>query len=248
MSRRVKDMILISAGLVFLSLALNFVHWIIYRDLKYITHYFLLHLSFLPIHALVIGLIIEELVSYRENAHRQRKLNLFLGIFFRQIGTDFLIRIADMLDNRKEFDELIVVGEDWKARRFRKARNEVKHFTPRMKASGEDIIDLMELLKSHEEQIMSMTRNPLVLEFETLHGSLMSLFHLTEEMHFRQPLYRLEQSEVNHLARDAGKSLTQLAVLWLFYMEHLKDTHPSLFQCRTGVCTMIQPYLLEDRE
>ncbi len=245
--RKAKDLLPIALALVALSVAMYFAHWLIYRDLKYLTSYFFLHLSFLPIHALVLGLIIEQMVSHHAKQDLRRKLNLFLGVFFRQMGMEFLLQIVTMLANRQEFDALITVQENWDKRQFRRARQAVERFQPRMEATADDIIALMELLESREAEITSMTRNPLLLEFELLHPTLMSLFHLIEEMHFRQPLHRLTPEEVNHLARDAGKSLRHLAQLWLRYMEYLKATHPDLFQCRVGVCTMIQPFLLEDR-
>lgn len=241
-------MLVMAALLVALSMVMYLGHWLIYRDFDRIASYFYLHLSFLPIHALVLGIIIEEMVSFREKASRRRKLNLFLGIFFRQMGVDFLLKIADMLKNRAEFDRLIIVDQDWGHREFRRARQEIDKFHPQMQAKAEDIMSLMEQLKSHESEIMSMTRNPLLLEFERLHATLMSLFHLIEELHFRQPLHQLDPNAVNHLARDAGKSLRLLGKLWLRYMEHLKFTHPSLFNCPVGVCSMIQPFLLEDQE
>lgn len=246
--RKAKELIIIALALVAVSVVMYFGYWLIYGDLKYMVRYVFLHLSFLPIHALVLGLIIERLVTFREKRERQHKLNLFLGIFFRQMGVDFLLHLLRLLKNRQEFDELITVQQNWTKRQFSHARQEIDGFQPRVQATADDIIGLMELLKSREEEIMSMTRNPLLMEFERLHTTLMSLFHLIEEMHFRQPLHRLTADEVKHLGRDAGKSLRQLAKLWLRYLEHLKITHPSLFQCQVGVCTMIQPFLLEDRE
>ena len=244
--RRIWDKLLIALGLIGLSAAAYAAHYYFFRDLKYITNYVFLHLSFLPIHALVLGLILDELISYREKASRRRKLNLYLGIFFRQMGSEIFLSAANMAENRKDLDALMSADQSWGKARFRRAREEVAHFPVEMRADAVGLIKLLDLLREHEPEIIAQTRNPMLMEFEDLYRCLLSLFHIIEEMQYRRPVPQMAATEVAHLAKDAGKSLLQLGQLWLGYMEHLKKTHPVLFGCQVGICSMMEPLEPED--
>lgn len=244
--RRIWDKVLIALGLILLSVGAYTAHYFFFRDLKYITNYVFLHLSFLPIHALVLGLILDELISYREKASRRRKLNLYLGIFFRQMGSEIFLTAANMAENRRELEALMSADQSWNTARFRRARMEVGHFPVKMRADAVSLIKLLDLLREHEPEIFAQTRNPLLMEFEDLYRCLLSLFHIIEEIQYRRPVPQMSAPELQHLAKDAGKSLLQLSQLWLGYMEHLKKTHPVLFGCQVGICSMMEPLEPED--
>ncbi|MCA1988237.1 MAG: hypothetical protein LDL07_03695, partial [Desulfarculus sp.] len=64
----------IALGLVGLSLLLyGFSYWL-FGDLDLIRKYFMLHLAFLPVHALVLTVILEELLNFRARASRRHRL------------------------------------------------------------------------------------------------------------------------------------------------------------------------------
>ncbi len=236
----------IAVGLLILSGVMFLAFWLYTGELTYISKYFYLHLAFLPVHALVLGLILDELIQMREKIERRKRLNMFLGIFFRQMGIDIMLALMMLLENRDEFDERLLVDRAWNARRFAKARRELAGFKPRLRPDAAMLGGLLETLASRENEIITMTRNPLMLEFESLHYCLLSLFHLIEESHFRGPTGQLRPEVLRHLSQDAGKALIRLAGLWLAYLEHLKDEHPVLFGFQVGLHNSIQPMELDE--
>lgn len=244
--RKYLDKVTIAAGLLALSGLMYLGYWWFAGDLSYISHYFYLHLSFLPIHALVIGLILEELIAHREKSERFHRLNMFLGIFFRQMGIDIMLNLLLLVENRDELEREMLVDKGWKARHFRRARQRVEGLELTMRPDRGQLKILLELLAEQEQEIITMTRNPMMLEFEGLYRCLLSLFHLIEETHYRGRVTAMSEGVVRHLAQDVGKTLTLLAVLWLAYLEHLKGEHPVLFSFQVGLHNTIQPILLED--
>ncbi|MCB2228406.1 MAG: hypothetical protein KQH53_17130 [Desulfarculaceae bacterium] len=234
----------IALGLLAISAIFYLGWWGITGDLTYISKYFYLHLSFLPIHALVLGLILDELIQAREKIERRKRLNMFLGIFFRQMGLDIMLNMLTLVENREELEEGLLVDKSWKASHFRHARRDVAHLKLEMRPDREELANLLDMLADRESDIISMTRNPLMLEFESLYRCLLALFHLIEETHFRGPVDALPDSAAAHLASDAGKALTRLASLWLAYLEHLKGEHPVLFGFQVGLHNTIQPVML----
>jgi len=236
----------IALGLVILSGAFFTGFWLYTGELAYISKYFYIHLAFLPIHALVLGLILDELIQMREKIERRKRLNMFLGIFFRQMGLDFMLNMLLMVENREELEERLLVDKSWKGRHFRRARRDLAHLKLVMRPDRAELANLLDLLASREQDIIEMTRNPLMLEFESLYRCLLALFHLIEETHFRGPMDGLTEGAVKHLASDAGKAMSRLSSLWLAYLEHLKGEHPVLFGFQVGLHNTIQPMMLED--
>lgn len=234
----------IALGLLAISGVFYVGFWLYTGELAYISKYFYIHLAFLPIHALVLGLILDELIQAREKIERRKRLNMFLGIFFRQMGLDIMLNMLPLVDNRDDLEERLLVDKTWKARHFRLARRDLAHFSPKMRADREELANLLDLLAGREEDIIAMTRNPLMLEFESLYRCLLALFHLIEETQFRGPVEGLAEGAVKHLASDTGKALTRLSSLWLAYLEHLKGEHPVLFGFQVGLHNTIQPVML----
>jgi hypothetical protein len=118
-------------------------------------------------------------------------------------------------------------------------------FPVRMRPDGKILAELFQLLAEHEPDIIAQTRNPLLMEFEELYRCQLGLFHMIEETRYRRPVSQMSDTELRHLAKDAGKTLLQLAGLWLGYMEHLKENNPVLFSCQVGMCSIMEPMEME---
>ncbi len=244
--KRWLEKLAIAAGLIFFSASLYTVAYLLFHDLESIKKYVVYHIPFLPIHALVLGIIIEEILAWRGKQEQKRKLNLFLGIFFRQMGVDFYVTMAEMVQNRDQLEELIMVGKDWDRRRIRKAQAAVRHFALRMNPDPELLARVFDILTEREHEIMDMTRNPNLWEFEEFYRALVALFHLIEESRFRGREKELSPAVREHLAGDVGKALKMLLGLWLRYLEFLKGSHPVLFSFQAGVHNTVEPLMLDD--
>ncbi len=240
------EKIAIAAGLIGLSSLLYAIDYLLFRDLDSIKKYIAYHIPFLPIHALVLGILIEEILGWREKREQKRKLNLFLGIFFRQMGVDFYVAMADMVRNRDELDDVIVVDRQWDHRRFRKSQLALQDLKLEMDSDPAKLSAVFKILHERQNEIMDMTRNPNLWEFEELYRALVALFHLIEESRFRGQERQLIASVREHLAKDVGKALKMLLVLWLHYLEFLKGAHPVLFSFQAGVHNTVEPLMLDE--
>lgn len=239
------EKILIGLGLVGLSACLAWVHIVVFGKPDYIKSYFLAHLAFLPVHALVLGMAIDGLMSLREKVERRKKLSMLVGIFFRQVGLDLFAMMSYLVKNREDFDNTVMVQPEWNSRRFARARSELETTMFWIKADKAQLAELFRVLMEKEEIIIRMTTSPHLLEFENLHKALLRLFHLIEEFHFRSNLEALPPGAIDHLAHDVSRALSALSVLWLEYLEHLKRHHPVLFQSQTGIHNVINPVMFE---
>ena len=235
----------LAGGLIGLSTFLYFGVYLIDNDFTYIRKYVFYHVAFLPIHALILGLILEEILAYREKQSLHRKLNMFLGIFFRQMGVEFYIKLIELVANRDELNDIITVHPDWGHRQFKAARRALSAFQAKANPDPAALKEMFAVLATREREIMRMTRNPNLWEFERLYRCLVSLFHLLEENRFHGNLEEASPTALEHLAEDSANALILLLGLWLEYLEFLKAQHPVLFGFQVGVHSTVQPILLD---
>ena len=76
-------------------------------------------------------------------------------------------------------------------------------------------------------------QNPNLLEHDSFTDLLWAVFHLAEELAWRQDLRRLPGSDLSHLTGDIERAYTRLITEWLDYMRHLKGSYPYLFSLAT---------------
>ncbi|MHB8918870.1 MAG: hypothetical protein ACYC4H_12665, partial [Desulfocucumaceae bacterium] len=80
-----------------------------------------------------------------------------------------------------------------------------------------------------KEFLLRLLENPILLDHETFTDLLWAVFHLTEELDYRQSLSGLSLSDYLHLSEDIRRSYVLLIDQWVKYMKHLKDNYPYLF-------------------
>lgn len=235
----------IAVGLFALSALLYGFVYLFFGDAGDIVKYVAKHVAFLPIHAWVIGVAIEEIISFRERQARKRRLYMFLGTFFRQMGVDFLTVMLGLVKNREELEAIITVQPAWERRQFHKARQALAVKELDISAEPGQLKGVFDLLLAHEKDVVEMTRSPNLWDFENFYRCLMTLFHLIEETHFRGRVDSLPEGTRRHLAEDVGRSVRMLLLLWLGYLEYLKGEHPVLFKFQMGVHNTVQPLDIE---
>ncbi len=235
----------IALGLFALSALLYGFTYLAFGDADGMIKYVARHVAFLPIHAWIIGVAIEEILSFRERQTRRKRLHMFLGTFFRQMGVDILTAMLELVVNRDQLDRIITVHPNWQRREFHKARQRLAGLELEMSPQAGRLVAVFELLAANEREIIEMTRNPSLWEFDSLYRSLMALFHLIEETRFRGRVESLPEGTRQHLAHDVGQALRLLLLLWLAYLQFLKGEHPVLFKFQMGVHNTVQPVGME---
>jgi hypothetical protein len=76
--------------LVGLSVLLHLLHYAIFRDAHHIVIYLLGDLAFLPISVLFVTLVVDQVMARQEKRAMFRKLNMVIGAFFSEAGTELL--------------------------------------------------------------------------------------------------------------------------------------------------------------
>ena len=77
--------------------------------------------------------------------------------------------------------------------------------------------------------LLRLLENPNLLEHERFTELLWAVFHLVEELEYREDLANLPKTDLAHLEGDVLRVYRLLLTEYLFYLNHLKDDYPYLF-------------------
>lgn len=225
------DFIKIGIVLIVLSAALHGIHFLIFKDLHHIMVYLLGDIAFIPLEVFLVTLVIDRLLEGRERTKRMEKLNMLIGLFYRELGQEML-RACVVADAQIEvLRGQCHVTSLWGDGDYKKLDGILKKFRYNLDMEQVDLDALYLLLDSKKELMVSLVANPALLEHDTFSDLLMSISHMHEELAMRKALNSedVTRRDLDHLKTDLERAYGYLAQEWLFYMKHLKGNYPYLF-------------------
>jgi hypothetical protein len=217
-----------AAVLLVLSVGLYLIHYAIFRDAHHIFIYLVGDLAFLPLEVLLVALIIDRILSWREKQAMLGKMNMVVGVFFSEMGTRLMGELLPGFDRSRMISGL-GVKPNWTADDFRRANAFADDLKPQADCRAIDLNALKAFLSHERDLILRLLENPNLLEHERFTDMLWAVSHLAEELEARPELHDLPKSDEAHIGQDVGRAFTALAAEWLDYVQYLKSHYPYLF-------------------
>jgi hypothetical protein len=219
----------LSLLLILLSTLLYCLHFQIFGDAHHIFIYMLGDVAFVPIEVLLVTVIIHQLLAAREKQSLLKKMNMVIGTFFSEVGTD-LLKIMSGFDTKAELvGENLIINVDCDDKTFKQKSLAVKAHDAEIKIKGEDLQKLKDYLTENRAFLMSLLENQNLLEHDNFTDLMWALFHLTEELAVRKDVTMLSENDTLHMEIDFKRVYSLLISEWLDYMKHLKKAYPFLF-------------------
>lgn len=230
MKKYLNWMLSISLILIIASALTYTVHYFIFRDLHHIFIYMLGDFGFLFLDVLLVILFIERLLSRRDKRSIMNKLNMVIGTFFSEVGSELLKKFSNFVINSQNLERQLELSPDWEKKDFKKAMAAVQNFPYEIKIDKSSLFEIREFLLSKRSFLMRLLENPNLLEHERFTDLLWAVFHLTEELVFRGELLEdLPDTDYEHLNIDLRRAYSQLTIEWISYTAHLKESYPFLY-------------------
>ncbi len=227
--KRISLQILLGLSFIILSALLYLGHYAIFRDTHHIFIYMIGDIAFVPIEVLLVTLIIHRLLTERKKQARLEKLNMVIGAFFSEIGTNVLAYFSDSDPELKKIKKDLIVSNDWTAREFLSVSRRLKNYNYGVDFKKVNFEALRDLLMGKKDFLLRLVENPVLLEHESFTEHLQAIFHLTEELARREDFKQLPDTDLQHLAGDIKRAYNLLTSEWLDYMKYLKTNYPYLF-------------------
>lgn len=204
-------------------------NYIIYQDTPFMFRLLTLQLGYLPISVILITFILNQMIANREKQAKLAKLNMIIGAFFSEVGTSLMKYFADFDPCRDKIAKEVMITSNWTERHFSNATTYVHNYECQIDVQESSLEELKQFLISKRAFLLRMLENPNLLEHETFTDLLQAMFHLTEELEYREDLSQLPDTDYEHIAGDMKRAYRLLITEWLAYFNHLKSDYPYLF-------------------
>ncbi len=218
------------AAIVFLlfSIAFNLAHYAVFRDPDYIFKFILAQLGFLPISVFLVTVVINALLGRREKQAMLKKLNMVIGSFYSEVGTE-LLRLFSKRADGAAAPGPVLLNADWSDAEYARAGESLKGMEQAIRAADVDWVKVRSFLTAEKRFLLTLLGNPNLLEHESFTGLLWAVFHLAEELEHRTDVRSLREADSDHLVGDVQRVYVLLGQEWLAYMKHLQENYPYLF-------------------
>jgi len=216
-------------ALIFLSVLTYYIHYLIFHDAHHIFIYMVGDVAFVFIEVLMVSLIIHKLLEEREKKNRLEKLNMIIGVFFSEIGTNLLAYFSDLDPNLGNISKNLIVTSNWTDTEFSKVSKQLNTYSYKIDPAKLNFEELRCYIGENRNFLLTMMENPNLMEHETFTELLRSVFHLSEELKFRDSMNDLPGEDLEHIAGDIDRAYKLLVREWVAYMKHLKENFPYFF-------------------
>lgn len=227
--KRYNWQILLGLSLMALSTIFYLIHYTIFRDIHHIFLYLIGDIAFVFIQVLLVTLILDQLLVIREKRAMLKKLNMVIGAFFSEVGTDLIKSFFSFDLHIDKIRHNLMVTNDWSSQKYSEVGRALKNDDFKIESQKGDLEYLRSFLIGKRNFLLSLLENPNLLEHESFTDLLWAVFHLTEELENRMDVKKLPDSDYDHLSADMRRAYVLLISEWLNYMKHLKDNYPYLF-------------------
>lgn len=225
---KVRQQIGFGVLLVLLSVFFYTIHYLVFHEPHHIFLFLVGDIAFVPIEVLLVTLIIHKLLEARDKRAMLRKLNMVIGVFFSEIGTDMLGYLKGFEDKGASRPD-ILVDSQWDEEDFEKISEALKKIDYKLDAKAGDLKGLQEFVKEKRGFLVGLLENQNLLEHDLFTNTLWAVFHLADELSHRDSVDGLPESDYKHLAGDIKRAYRLLIRQWLDYLKHLQEDYPYLF-------------------
>ncbi len=221
-----KHTLLIALGLIGLSVVLHYIHVQIFHDPHHMLMFLMGDIAFVPLEVFLVSLVIDRFIERREHQKQMSKSHMLVGLFYQELGSALLKAIVSW--DRASVFKSVDVNARWGKEEYGRLKRELSSHEYKIRTELVDFDTLFKLIDSRQSLIVGLITNPVLGEHESFSDSLLSVFHLLEELNQRE-LPTLTDDDISHLKVDLERVYRNLALGWAEYMAYLQKDYPFLF-------------------
>lgn len=229
MKKHTTYMLALGAALVALSAVLYGLQITLFDAPRDTFFYLLQDLAFVPVQVLIVTVIIERILSVREKRAMMEKMNMAIGVFFSELGTELLRSFVEKGAMKDAHLKELSSVKDWTGEDFKRAVRSASKAEFSLEGFRAELEMLKRLLHDKKEFLLTLLQNPNLMEHDSFTELLHAVFHVFDELEGRKDLKGLTEADFKHLEGDLKRVCGLLVTEWLLYMKYLKKSYPYLF-------------------
>jgi hypothetical protein len=215
--------------LISLSGAFYCVHYAIFRDARDIFFYLISDIAFLFINVLIVALILNRLLEFREKQILLNNLNMAIGTFFSEIGVDLIAHFISFDKSIDKMRSILADPQTWKEPDYGRIKKEIIRHENGIDSLNGDLKETKRILIGKRPFLLGLLQNQNLLEHESFTEMLWAIFHLTDELAHRKETSNLHEADSKHLTGDMKRAYQLIIVQWIDYLKHLAHDYPYLY-------------------
>ncbi len=177
----------------------------------------------------IVASITDIFVNRREEENRHQRLNIVIGLFFSEMGSDLLKRLSMLNPDAGQNQAILNVTDEWNSGDFDRAATQLKTASHSLDIDGCNFESLAVFFRNSGDFLLRLLENPNIQEHEMFTDLLRALFHLKDELLNRSDLSKLGKADRAHLENDMLRVYHLLIVEWVYYMKYLQQNYAFLF-------------------
>lgn len=218
--KKSKYYFIISIILILLSSILYLIHYLVFGQALNTAYYSLMNLCFIPINSLIVTILLEKLIEYKNHQDRIEKLNMLISIFFTEMGSSLMHLIIDTDENTKNlvnsFDDIEGLKQSVRNHKFN------------VDMSKLDLCSIKSILVNNNSLLINLISNESIHQHEIFTDLLMSIIHLRDEIVFVEN-NKFKKIDICHLKNDILRVYKNISIQWVYYIEYLYKYYPFLY-------------------
>jgi hypothetical protein len=222
----------IAATLIIAAVVVYALRWLLFPSDSFhveMLRYLVDDIAFVFIQVLLVSMLLDGLLQRRQRETKLDKLNMIVGAFFTECGTDVLGRIAALDTRLDEVRDDLLARPGWRTADYERAKRAFRDHGPAIELTPVALAELRERLDREKAYLLGLLGNQALLEHETFTDLLWAVTHLAEELHAREDFDDLPPADCAHLVVDVKRAYRLLGAQWLDYLRHLQVQYPFLF-------------------
>lgn len=220
---------LFGLALVTLSAVLYSIQISVFESTRDTFFYLFQDIAFVPVQILIVTLIVDRVLNAREKRILLEKMNMAIGVFFSETGSRLLKSLAALDANLHGIGKDLIAGADLSKKQFAALEKKINGHDAVIDSRMADLDGLKGLLMEKRTFLTALLQNPNLLEHDSFTDLLMAVFHLSDELAFRDGFKGLPDADYRHLNGDIKRAYVRLMFEWVWYMRYLKDNYPYLY-------------------
>ena len=210
--------LILAISLLISSVLLYLFDYAVFKDPHEILTFMLGEIAFLPLEVLLVTLVIDRLLRYMERRNRLEKLNMVIGAFFVEMGTDLLASLSDTDPEIEGIRSNLQITSGWSIEEFSRVARDLAEYSFKVDISRVDLEHLHIILSQERGFFLRLIENPALMEHESFTDLLLAIFHLTEELARRPSFEDLPRSDLalpeNRYRKDLRAAGSRMAGIY----------------------------------
>ena len=177
----------------------------------------------------VVANATEMMLNRREKQAITNKIFMLVGIFYSESGNQLMKLFSGYDPDIHQLIGRLNIKGNWRRKQLNTISPLLNKYAFSIDIEKVELIQLFNFLQKNKSLMIRLIEHPSLLENETFADLLRAVFHLTEELNYREDLTNLPEHDRAHICGDIQRIYKLLVTQWVDYMIHLKDFYPYLF-------------------